>query len=443
MTDMSWGVPFLKFLCTRGAPAGAVAALLFFPGSPFAQTLNWDTPPADKPFVESYVIDSKGVTYFRNGVRQCVTACLSPGTPDKPIQIRAKTSGRASELTWDTLPSGDHRRVSVSPKPLGQPIAKPVPPRGPVPLHRTAVPAPPFGSVATPGPVVVPIALADDRAAGSQPVKTARSQKVSQANKPGAAPNLQPEKKDGLTKEQKALLLNAGAVVTILSYGAAKWDYFQASPRARSEGWFGRTTKHGGADKLGHFWTSYALSHLFSYIYRWWDYSDSDANGLGALSSLGLQSIMELGDSFTGRFGFSYEDFISNIAGVGAAYVLGRYPDLARKIDFRVEYRPESFDDIKDDPFTDYDNQRYLVVLKLDGFDAFNDTYLSYLELQAGYFTRGFDKYDPGEPDDRRRNLFFGVGFNVSKLVQQFVNFSAFDYVQLPYTSVGATKGLD
>ena len=74
---------------------------------------------------------------------------------------------------------------------------------------------------------------------------------------------------DGLTKGQRALLLNAGAVATIVSYGVAKWDYFLASSRARSEGWFGRTTKHGGVDKLGHFWTSYALSHLFSYMCRW------------------------------------------------------------------------------------------------------------------------------------------------------------------------------
>lgn len=289
----------------------------------------------------------------------------------------------------------------------------------------------------------VPVSQALREAAAMGPAVSGRPGNVAQAPRPATPPAAQPEQSNGLTKGQKALLLNAGAVATIMTYGVAKWDYFQAAPRANSERWFGRTTKHGGADKLGHFWSTYSLSHLFSYIYRWWDYSDSDANGLGALSSLGIQSIMELGDSFTGRFGFSYEDFVMNFAGAGTAYVLGRYPSLGRKIDFRMEYRPESFNDIKDDPLTDYDNQRYLVALKLDGFDVFHDTYLSYLELQAGYFVRGFDKFDPGEPDDRRRNLFFGVGFNVSKLVQQFVNFGAFDYIQLPYTSVGVKKGLD
>ena len=155
-----------------------------------------------------------------------------------------------------------------------------------------------------------------------------------------------PGKDDGLTKEQKALLLNTAAVAGIAAYGLINWNYFQTSPKATPEGWLGRTTKSGGADKLGHLWGTYAASHLLAYTYRRWGYSDSAANSLGALSALGIATLMELGDAYSGDFGFSYEDMVMNMAGAGTAYVLGRYPSLKRKIDLRVEFKPDSFGDL-------------------------------------------------------------------------------------------------
>lgn len=248
---------------------------------------------------------------------------------------------------------------------------------------------------------------------------------------------------EGLTKERKAFVLNAAAVAAIATYGLIKWDYFQTSPKSTPEGWLGRTTKSGGADKLGHLWISYAASDLLAYTYRRWGYSDSAANSLGALSVLGIGTLMELGDAYSGSFGFSYEDLVMNMAGAGTAYVLGRYPSLKRKIDLRVEFKPDSFGDLTDDVFTDYENQRYLLSLKLDGFDVFNDSYLGYLELHFGYFARGYDTFRSGGTDARRRSVYVGIGFNVSKLVQKYANLAVFDYIQLPFVSARTSKGLD
>ena len=246
-----------------------------------------------------------------------------------------------------------------------------------------------------------------------------------------------------MSKEQKALIMNAGGAAAITIYGIAFWDYFQTSPKAEGEGWFGRTTKHGGVDKLGHFWGTYTLGHLFSNVYRRWDYAPQEANTYGAMSSLGLQTLMEVGDAFSSGFGFSYEDALMNVAGAGAAYVLGRYPSLARKIDFRLEYRPDTFSDLTNDVLTDYDNQRYILALKLDGFDALRDSYLGYLELHAGYYSEGYEDFSPGSPDNRQRNLYFGIGINVSKLVQKYIDTSVFDYFQVPHTTGGFDKALD
>ncbi len=184
------------------------------------------------------------------------------------------------------------------------------------------------------------------------------------------------------------------------------------------------------------------MSHLSSYAYLRWGYTETEANLYGALSNLGFQTFMEVADGFSPSQGFSYEDMIMNLLGTGVAYVWGKYPSLARKIDFRMEYTPEfSSDDFGFS--TNYERQRFLIALKADGFDFIRNKYLKYLEFHLGYYARGYEDFEDGGPDNRRRKLYVGLGFNVSRLVQKFVNTRIFDYVQIPYTSVRYGISLD
>jgi hypothetical protein len=250
------------------------------------------------------------------------------------------------------------------------------------------------------------------------------------------------KKKEYFTRGQKTLLLNVGSMVVISVYGLTKWEYGESSFHFKNEGWFGRTTKYGAADKLGHFWSSYALSTLYSYAYRKWGYTDKEANLYGTLSSLGANVFMEVADGFSPSQGFSYEDAIMNIAGTGVAYIWGRSPSLARKIDFRMEYTPK-FDSHDFGFANNYERQKFLIALKADGFDFIKNPYLRYLEFHVGYYARGYKGYEQGGPDDRHRHIFIGLGFNVSKLAQKFVNTTVLDYIQIPYTSVNKSFNLD
>jgi uncharacterized protein YfiM (DUF2279 family) len=250
------------------------------------------------------------------------------------------------------------------------------------------------------------------------------------------------EEKEFFTRGQKTLLLNAGTTAAVLTYGFANWDYGESTFHFKNEGWFGRDTPHGGADKFGHFWSSYALSHLYSYVYRKWGYADSEANLYGALSVLGFQTFMEVADGFSPTQGFSYEDMIMNTLGAGVGYLLGKYPSLASKIDFRMEYKPEfSSTDFR---FADnYERQKYLIAIKADGFDFVKNPYLRYLEFHAGYCARGYKNYVEDGPDDRHRAIYVGIGFNVTRLVQKYVKTKIFNYIQIPYTSVNKTAASD
>ena len=60
-------------------------------------------------------------------------------------------------------------------------------------------------------------------------------------------------------RDPRVLWLNAGVGAAVLAYGALAWDYGSADLYARSEGWFSGRTRYGGADKLGHAYTAYAL----------------------------------------------------------------------------------------------------------------------------------------------------------------------------------------
>lgn len=243
---------------------------------------------------------------------------------------------------------------------------------------------------------------------------------------------------DRLEKEQKLWVVNAGAMAFITAWGIAKWDYGARAPHMQSEGWFGNNTKEGGTDKLGHLWSTYAVAEGLSNLYRDWGYEQDQAGLYGSLSSFAIMGFMEFGDSFS-NFGFAYEDLIMNALGGAGGYLMNKYPELARKIDLRWEYAP-SFD--RTDLFTDYEHTKYLVALQLGGFDRFKGTVFEYLELQLGYYARGFETRDI----NRERNIYFGVGLNLTSLLSKVgctKLCNVLHYYQPPYTYLPLARDLN
>jgi len=232
---------------------------------------------------------------------------------------------------------------------------------------------------------------------------------------------------DRLPDNNSIYRVNLIGVGVVTAWGVANWDYFSRSPHAQPEGWFGADTDEGGADKIGHLYSSFAVTHGLSAYFKSQCFNHDDAAYYGALSSFVIMGYMELGDSFS-DYGFSYEDFVSNVLGSLAGYYLYKNPSLANKLDIRWEY---GFNPTDNDFTTDYENSKYLLAIKFNGFEATRKGLLKHLELHLGYYSRGYD--DAAERDER--NLYLGIGLNLTDLFRRngyARTATLFNYYQLP-----------
>jgi len=218
------------------------------------------------------------------------------------------------------------------------------------------------------------------------------------------------------------------------------------------EGWFGKDSVAGGADKLGHAFSFYVSTRLLAKtLDEWAGQPRADAIRIAALTSAAVSLAIEVFDGYSLEYGFSPSDMAMNLVGIGAGMLLETYPQLDRLIDLRLQYWPSS-DSRKygqTNPGNDYSGQTYLFVLKASGLPELQgNPWLRYLELQFGYGSRGYAPHPgPYAPDQpvKERNLYVGVGLNLSELltstfmktpsVTRRITEGVLEYLQVPGTN--------
>ncbi len=68
-------------------------------------------------------------------------------------------------------------------------------------------------------------------------------------------------------------------------------------------------------DKMGHATTAYNLCAIQYNMMRWGGLNNNSATWVGGLTAMGLQSIIEIFDGFSQKWGFSTTDMLANIIG--------------------------------------------------------------------------------------------------------------------------------
>jgi len=208
-----------------------------------------------------------------------------------------------------------------------------------------------------------------------------------------------------------------GATVAgVTALGIYSWDWGSSKRfRWNPEGWFGAETGSGGADKLGHAFTSYTLTNLLTDRLVRQGRSVERAGLSAALTTQAIMLYVEVFDAYSDDHGFSREDVAMNLLGSSLAYARAVYPALHDRLDFRMAYSPSGLRGFK--PLSDYEGQKYLLALKLGGFESLRTTPLRFVELQAGYYARGFSEAAQARGDGRSRHTFVSLGLNLNELL--------------------------
>ncbi len=219
-------------------------------------------------------------------------------------------------------------------------------------------------------------------------------------------------------RSRDTILLDFSAAAgAMTAWGIARWDWFQHSPKFKREGWFGADTHAGGADKTGHFYMSYVLSDLLL-----WDFRRQGVHRperAAALTALATMTLLEIGDATSSKYGFSTEDLIADAGGVLASWLLATRPELDELIDIRMEYWPSAGFDLTEDAASDYSGMRHLIALQGSAIPALANTPLRWLELQTGYYTRGFRSYDRPMENGPERHVYVGFGLSLPTLLKK------------------------
>ena len=231
--------------------------------------------------------------------------------------------------------------------------------------------------------------------------------------------NPPPAQQQEVHRRTVGLIVGGGAAIA--AYGKTHWwkDGFDGRFKTVDEGWFGQDTYAGGADKAGHAYFTYLSGRLLARAFEWAGNDVERARDLGVWTSLGTMTAVELIDAYSRRWRFSREDALMNVAGAGLAYLMERKPELDRLIDFRLQYKPSA--DARHlnrfDPAGDHSGQTYLFVAKASGVPQLqNHPVLRYLELAAGYGSRG---YEPDLHGERSRHMYIGISLNLSEVLRQ------------------------
>lgn len=220
------------------------------------------------------------------------------------------------------------------------------------------------------------------------------------------------------------LLISSVLLGTALYGVTTWWDDSSSEFRVRHEDWFGAETPNGGADKLGHAYSFYVSTRLMKTGFEWAGHNRRQAAQLAGITSAALSVGVEVMDGFTEKYGFSTEDVIMNLSGIGAGVFLESNPSWDDLFDIRLKYWLS--DDARRldeyDPFTDYSGQTYLLITKASGVSKLRQhNILRYLELALGYGTRGYQPTDGTNTQLKERNFYYGLSLNLSELLNDMV----------------------
>lgn len=237
--------------------------------------------------------------------------------------------------------------------------------------------------------------------------------------------------------------LAAAATVGGIYLAFSTWAYlawYRDVPALAEFGWggdgyFGRNTYAGGADKLGHAWANLVLARATTGVLRWGGFGRAPAAIAGSALAWGLFLAVEVKDGF--YYKFSPGDALMNTAGAALSALMVMVPEVDRLLDFRVEYWPspeylglwrgEYNGPRKGNSLNvaeDYSGETYFLALHLAAVPRPKATprwasqVLDYVDVGVGFEAR---RYKPDAPPEAipTQRIFLGVTVNLQRVIDR------------------------
>jgi len=249
----------------------------------------------------------------------------------------------------------------------------------------------------------------------------------------------------------RTLWMTVGIVAAVPLVGELAWwkGNQHGSFHFTDEGWFGRDTYAGGADKASHFFFGYMASREMTRWYERFGNSPASSRALSVAVAAFAGALIEIGDGYTDVYGYSWQDVASNVAGALAAAGIG-----AARIDDLVGLRFGFVSAEIPPPCCrafgyghDYSEDVYSLDFKLAGMFRRANVRPGigrFFLVSLTYGTKGY-RFSP--VDVRERNVGIDLGISMPEILQAIgvrrekwwgeILLTFFDYIRLPYTAFG------
>jgi hypothetical protein len=225
-----------------------------------------------------------------------------------------------------------------------------------------------------------------------------------------------------------------GTIPVTFLFGVKAWDWSGDHDfYSHKEGWYGQGTSFGGGDKAGHFFAHYMVQRGLYNVFDWTESGGSMKWAYSAGLTMAVGLFIEVGDGFSSQYGFSYEDLINDYTGILCGVLLDRFPLLDGFFGistywypteaYRSKFHEKSVFKSSLEFVNDYSGWKTMLNFKFAGFENLGikvPLALRLIQLDIGYYTRGFGYYDKGKyASEKRRVVFYGVSVNSAEVLKE------------------------
>ncbi len=197
-----------------------------------------------------------------------------------------------------------------------------------------------------------------------------------------------------------AFVAGAHAALWVGSYWALNEAWYADYPKT-SFHFFNDNREWNQVDKAGHLWTTYQVSRLSAALWKWSGCNQRTSTWLGGLSGIAYQSIIEIQDGFSSKWGFSWGDMAANVTGA-ALFVSQQLGWQDQRIVIKMGYWPYDYNmpdlvnrrnqlfgkSTAERLLKDYNSQSFWISANLQSFFP-NSKLPTWLNIAAGYKSEG------------------------------------------------------